>query len=128
MGHHLGHVVILGWMGLSFTIQEHLGRVPALATRVPSLLGNAGTFDSWLHTLHFGMALPGSMVRSARSMGVLGRGVGGAGRVAAGAGAAGAAAGAVAGAGLAAGGAVRSAAEQGTPAGGTGGAPRSASE
>ena len=102
-----------------------------LATRVPSLLGNAGTFDSWMHTLHFGMALPGSMVRSARSVGMLARGGGGAGRAAgagAGAGAAGAAAGAVAGAGLAAGGAVRSAAEQGTPAGGTGGAPRSAGE
>ena len=103
-----------------------------LATRVPSLLGNAGTFDSWMHTLHFGMALPGSMVRSARSVGMLARGVGGGGRAAAGAGAgagaAGAAAGAVAGAGLAAGGAVRSAAELGTPAGGTGGAPRSAGE
>ena len=102
-----------------------------LATRVPSLLGNAGTFDSWMHTLHFGMALPGSMVRSARSVGMLARGGGGAGRAAgagAGAGAAGAAAGVVAGAGLAAGGAVRSAAEQGTPAGGTGGAPRSAGE
>ena len=58
-----------------------------LATRVPSLLGNAGTFDSWMHTLHFGMALPGSMVRSARSVGMLARGGGGAGR-AAGAGAA----------------------------------------
>ncbi|MCY3919534.1 MAG: type IV secretion system protein, partial [Chloroflexi bacterium] len=32
-----------------------------LATRVPSLLGNAGTFDAWLHTLYFGLSLPGSM-------------------------------------------------------------------
>ena len=93
-----------------------------LATRVPSLLGNAGTFDSWLHTLHFGMSLPGSMVRSARTIGMLGRGVAGAGRAAAGAGAGGAASTT-----LAAGGAVRSAAETGTPAEGAG-LPRSASE
>ena len=103
-----------------------------LATRVPALLGNAGTFDAWLHTLHFGMALPGSMVRSARSVGMLGRGVMGAGRSAAGAGTAAAgAAGAAAGAGLAVGaGAVRSAAETGTPGDGSGGAgmPRSAAE
>ena len=104
-----------------------------LATRVPSLLGNAGTFDAWLHTLHFGMALPGSMVRSARSVGMFGRGVMGAGRAAgAGAGTAAAgAAGAAAGVGLAVGaGAVRSAAETGTPGEGGGGAgmPRSAAE
>ena len=42
-----------------------------LATRVPSLLGNVGTFDAWLHALHFGMSLPGSMARSARSVGLL---------------------------------------------------------
>ena len=42
-----------------------------LATRVPSLLGNVGTFDAWLHTLYFGMSLPGSMARSARSVGLL---------------------------------------------------------
>ena len=42
-----------------------------LATRVPSLLGNAGTFDAWLHTLYFGMSLPGSLARSARSIGLL---------------------------------------------------------
>ena len=94
-----------------------------LATRVPALLGNASTFDAWLHTLHFGMALPGSMVRSARTIGMFGRGVAGAGRAVAGAGAAGAAASTT----LAAGGAVRSAAETGTPAGGAG-LPRSASE
>ena len=42
-----------------------------MATRVPSLLGNAGTFDSWLSTLYFGMNLPASMVRSARTIGLL---------------------------------------------------------
>ena len=101
-----------------------------LATRVPALLGNAGTFDAWLHTLHFGMALPGSMVRSARSVGMFGRGVMGAGR-GAGATVAAGAAGAAAGAGLAVGaGAVRSAAETATPGegGGAAGMPRSASE
>ena len=30
-----------------------------LAGRVPSMLGNHGTFDAWLHTLYFGMSLPG---------------------------------------------------------------------
>ena len=95
-----------------------------LATRVPSLLGNAGTFDAWMHTLYFGMSLPGSMVRSARTIGLLGRTAMGAGRAAtAGAGAAGAAASTS----LAAGGAVRSAAETGTPAEGAS-LPRSASE
>ena len=29
-----------------------------MATRVPALLGNAGTFDAWLSTLYFGMNLP----------------------------------------------------------------------
>ena len=29
-----------------------------LAGRVPSMLGNHGTFDAWLHTLYFGMSLP----------------------------------------------------------------------
>ena len=36
-----------------------------MATRVPSLLGNTGTFDSWLSMLYFGFNLPASMVRSA---------------------------------------------------------------
>ena len=31
-----------------------------MATRVPSMLGNAGTFDSWLSMLYFGMNLPAS--------------------------------------------------------------------
>ena len=42
-----------------------------MATRVPSLLGNAGTFDAWLSTLYFGMNLPASMVRSARVLGLV---------------------------------------------------------
>ncbi len=42
-----------------------------LATRVPSMLGNAGTFDAWLHTLYFGMSLPGTLARAAKSMGML---------------------------------------------------------
>ena len=55
-----------------------------LTTRVPALMGNPGTFDAWLHTLYFGMSLPGSIVRSARSIssvagGVMGGGPGGAG-------------------------------------------------
>ena len=46
-----------------------------LAGRVPSMLGHHGTFDAWLHTLYFGMSLPGSMVRSGRALGMLvGRG------------------------------------------------------
>ena len=101
-----------------------------LATRVPSLLGNAGTFDAWLHTLYFGMSLPGSMVRSARSVGLLMAGGAAGGPVgAAGAAAAGGAIGA--GASAAASG-VRSAAESSTPSSGAGapggGAPRSSAE
>ena len=98
-----------------------------LATRVPSLLGNAGTFDAWLHTLYFGMSLPGSMVRSARSAGLLLGGVasGGAAAVAA-------AGGAVGGAASGAASGVRSAAASSTPSSGAGapdaGAPRSSAE
>ena len=29
-----------------------------MATKVPSMMGNHGTFDSWLHTLYFGMRCP----------------------------------------------------------------------
>ena len=29
-----------------------------MATKVPSMLGNHGTFDSWLSMLYFGMNLP----------------------------------------------------------------------
>ena len=39
-----------------------------LTTRVPSLMGNPGTFDAWLHTLYFGMSLPGSN-RAVREIG-----------------------------------------------------------
>ena len=48
-----------------------------LAGRVPSMLGNHGTFDAWLHTLYFGMSLPGQMVRSARSIGLIAGGAAG---------------------------------------------------
>ncbi len=61
-----------------------------LATRVPAMLGNAGTFDAWLHTLYFGLSLPGTAMRAARSMGPLLAGPGG---IAAGAAAAGGVAG-----------------------------------
>ena len=94
-----------------------------LATRVPSMLGQAGTFDAWLSTLYFGMSLPGSMMRSMRSVGLLAGGAAG--------GSAGVAAGAVAaGAGLSAvAGTVNSAASMATPsAGGGGGTPRSGGE
>ena len=103
-----------------------------LATRVPSLLGNAGAFDVWLHTLYFGLSLPGSMARSARSVGLLMAG-GAAGGPAGAVGAA-AAGGAIgAGAATAASG-VRSAAETSTPSAGGGnaapgsGMPRSSGE
>ena len=104
-----------------------------LATRVPAMLGQAGTFDAWLHTLYFGLSLPGSMVRSARSVGLLmaGGAAGGPAGAAIAAGTAGAAAGA--GASAAASG-VRSAAETSTPSAGGGnaapgsGLPRSSGE
>ena len=48
-----------------------------LAGRVPSMLGHHGTFDAWLHTLYFGMSLPGSMMRSARTLGLMGAGAAG---------------------------------------------------
>jgi len=48
-----------------------------LAGRVPSMLGQHGTFDAWLHTLYFGMSLPGQMVRSARAVGLLAGGASG---------------------------------------------------
>ena len=88
-----------------------------MATRVPSLLGNAGTFDAWLHTLHFGLSLPATLARSARTIGLFAGGPGGM-----------AAGGAIAGAGAsAAAGAVSSAASLGTPSGGAA-APRSSTE
>ena len=42
-----------------------------LAGRIPAMLGNHGTFDAWLHTIYFGMSLPGSMVRSGHALGLL---------------------------------------------------------
>ena len=53
-----------------------------LATRVPSMLGNGNTFDSWLSTLYFAFSLPTNMARSAASFIALG-GAGSAGRSAA---------------------------------------------
>ena len=96
-----------------------------MATRVPSMLGNAGTFDAWLSTLYFGMSLPASIARSARTIGLFAGGAAG--------GPGGAAAGAMAasaGVSAAASG-VGSAASTATPSSGgaTGGnTPRSASE
>ena len=96
-----------------------------MATRVPSLLGNAGTFDAWLSTLYFGMNLPSSLMRSAKTIGLLAGGAaGGPGGMAVG--------GMAASAGLsAAASGLSSAASMATPsAGGDGGgeAPRSSDE
>ncbi len=95
-----------------------------MATRVPSMLGNAGTFDAWLSTLYFGMNLPASIMRSAKTVGLIAGGAAG--------GPGGAAAGA-AGAGLsAASSGLSSAASMTTPSNGGGDAggetPRSADE
>ena len=96
-----------------------------MATRVPSMLGNAGTFDAWLSTLYFGLNLPGTMVRSAKNIGLLAGGATGGPGVAAGAIAASAGLSAVASG-------VNSAASTSTPsgggAGGGGATPRSAGE
>ena len=48
-----------------------------MATPVPSMLGNHGTFDSWLSTLYFGMNLPSSLMRSARTVGLVAGGAAG---------------------------------------------------
>ena len=56
-----------------------------LAGRVPSLMGNGGTFDAWLRTLYFGMSLPSSIVRSSRSIGLIAGSAGGPAGIAAGA-------------------------------------------
>ncbi len=95
-----------------------------LATRVPSMLGQAGTFDAWLSTLYFGMSLPGSMMRSMKSVGLIAGGAAaGPGGMAVGAVAATAGVSAVAGT-------VNSAASMATPSAGGGGtgAPRSGGE
>ena len=96
-----------------------------MATRVPSMLGNAGTFDAWLSTLYFGLNLPGTMVRSAKNIGLLAGGAAGGPGVAAGA--------IAASAGLsAAASGINSAASTSTPPGGGnaggGATPRSAGE
>ena len=94
-----------------------------MATRVPSMLGNAGTFDSWLSMLYFGMNLPSSMMRSAKTIGLMSGAAGGPGGMAVGA--------MAASAGLsAAAGGLSSAASMATPsAGGDGGGePRSSGE
>ena len=94
-----------------------------MATKVPSMLGNAGTFDAWLSTLYFGMNLPGTMVRAAKTVGLIAGAAGGPGGMAAGAMAASAGlSGAASG--------INSAASLSTPssAGGGGGTPRSSGE
>ncbi len=95
-----------------------------MATRVPSMLGNAGTFDAWLSTLYFGMNLPGTMVRAAKSVGMIAGAAGGPAGVAVGA--------MAASAGLsAAASGVNSAASLATPSAGGGaggGTPRSSGE
>ena len=94
-----------------------------MATRVPSMMGNAGTFDSWLSMLYFGMNLPSSLMRSARTIGLMSGAAGGPGGMAVGAIAA------SAGVSAAAGG-LSSAASMATPSAGGdgGGAPRSSGE
>jgi len=94
-----------------------------LATRVPSMLGNASPFDAWLQTLYFGFSLPATMVRSVASVASIGAAGGGAARRAAATQGAGSASGV--------GGATRSAAELSTPPGGSeqsGRGPRSRAE
>ncbi len=94
-----------------------------LATRVPSMLGNASPFDAWLQTLYFGFSLPANVARSVGSVVSVG---------AAGAGAVRSAAASQAGSSTSGvGGASRSAAELSTPAGGSessGRGPRSKNE
>ena len=95
-----------------------------MATRVPSMLGSAGTFDAWLSTLYFGMNLPGTIVRSAKTIGLIAGAAGGPGGMAVGAMAASAGVSAAA-SGLS------SAASLATPSaggGGVGNAPRSSGE
>ena len=94
-----------------------------MATRVPSMMGNSGTFDSWLSMLYFGMNLPSSLMRSARTIGLMSGAAGGPGGMAVGAIAASAGVSAAA-SGLS------SAASMATPSAGGdgGGAPRSSGE
>ncbi len=94
-----------------------------MATRVPSMMGNSGTFDSWLSMLYFGMNLPSSLMRSAKTIGLMSGAAGGPGGMAVGAIAASAGVSAAA-SGLS------SAASMATPStgGDGGGAPRSSGE
>ncbi len=79
-----------------------------LATRVPSMLGNASPFDAWLQTLYFAFSLPAATARSISSIASVGAGS-----------AAGSAAASQAGSSTSGvGGATRSAAELSTPQGG----------
>ena len=89
-----------------------------MASRVPSLLGNANAFDHWLQTLHFGLNLPGTMMRAARSVTLMAGGPAG---LAVGSGAA------AAGASVAARG-VRSAVDLASSAGAAASEPRSSGE
>ena len=82
-----------------------------LATRVPSMLGNASPFDAWLQTLYFGFSLPATMARSVASVASIGAAGGAAARSAAGRSGGGASG---------VGGTTRSAAELSTPASSTG--------
>ena len=94
-----------------------------LATRVPSMLGNASPFDAWLQTLYFGFSLPANVVRSLGAVASLGAAGGAAARSAS--------AGQAAGSGSGVGGVSRSAAELSTPPGGSeqaGRGPRSRNE
>ena len=95
-----------------------------MATRVPSMLGNAGTFDSWVSTLYFGLSLPGTVLKSAKSIGLIAGAAGGGGPAGA---ALGAVAATAAGTGLgAAASGFRSTAEGASP--GEGATPRSSGE
>ena len=49
----------------------------AFLNEVAGMLGNTGTFDSWISTLYFGMALPRTMLGSARAVGLIGGALGG---------------------------------------------------
>ena len=41
------------------------------------MMGNSGTFDAWLSTLYFGMNLPSSLMRAARTLGMFAGGAAG---------------------------------------------------
>ena len=96
-------IIALAWVRVSQRPGAHLGLRAGpgpdledadvlafvyLATRVPTLLGHHGTFDAWLHTLYFGLSLPGSAMRSARALALVGGPAGAAAAAATGAGAA----------------------------------------